>query len=301
MIKTALIHILLAALLLMGCTTTGDSGYDSLQKRLDSFVQGKYAHIGIAVIINGKDTVAVNGSERFPMMSVYKFPIALAVAEHCRATKTGFSDSIPVSSRVLRRDTYSPMLEHYGGADSCVISIAELLAYTLQLSDNNASDILLASIGGTPTVQNYIRGLGISNMDIRRTEAEMHANKSLCWENSTTPLAAARLADLFDSLPGDTLSIYIRNLMESCSTGTGRIAAPFAGTEAVIGHKTGTGDITGYCRISAVNDVGYVHLPDGNRYSIAVFIADSHYDMPATEAIIAEISSMIAEEISAKY
>lgn len=48
----------------------------------------------------------------------------------------------------------------------------------------------------------------------------------------------------------------------------------------------------------AVNDAGYVHLPDGTRYSIAVFIADSHYDMEHTEDIIADISEMTAKFIT---
>ena len=37
-------------------------------------------------------------------------------------------------------------------------------------------------------------------------------------------------------------------------------------------------------RISAVNDCGYVNLPNGTRYSIAVFVADSNYDI-ATEGV----------------
>lgn len=61
---------------------------------------------------------------------------------------------------------------------------------------------------------------------------------------------------------------------------------------AVIGHKTGTGFLLPDGGIQAVNDVGYVHLPNGHRYSIAVFIANSHYSMEETEAFIARISEM---------
>lgn len=47
----------------------------------------------------------------------------------------------------------------------------------------------------------------------------------------------------------------------------------------------------------AVNDAGYVHLPDGRRYTIAVFIENSAYDMPSTEALIAQISRIVLNHL----
>lgn len=46
--------------------------------------------------------------------------------------------------------------------------------------------------------------------------------------------------------------------------------------------------------VMAVNDVGlgYVRLLNGHRYSIAVFIENSAYNMPQTEALVAKISEM---------
>ncbi len=43
----------------------------------------------------------------------------------------------------------------------------------------------------------------------------------------------------------------------------------------------------------AVNDVGYVHLPNGRHYSIAVFIENSGYDMEQTEDLISKISEIV--------
>lgn len=65
----------------------------------------------------------------------------------------------------------------------------------------------------------------------------------------------------------------------------------------VTGHKTGTGFELPDGRLMAVNDAGYVHLPDGRRYSIAVFIDNSGYDLEASEALIAEISRIVVEEM----
>lgn len=61
--------------------------YSGLQSELETYVaQKEDVRIGVAVIVNDTDTVAVNGDMEFPMLSVYKFPIAMAVAERCRRT-----------------------------------------------------------------------------------------------------------------------------------------------------------------------------------------------------------------------
>ena len=84
-------------------------------------------------------------------------------------------------------------------------------------------------------------------------------------------------------------------MLEQYRTGLDRLAFPILPTNALIGHKTGTGFPTPEGRISAVNDCGYVNLPNGTRYSIAVFVADSNYDIATTSAIIAEVSKIVLE------
>lgn len=84
--------------------------------------------------------------------------------------------------------------------------------------------------------------------------------------------------------------------MENCKTGKERLPAALFGKNAVIGHKTGTGDsVDG--RILAVNDAGYIRLSSGENYAIAVFVADSKHSMQETEAIIAHISRLVLGEI----
>ena len=50
-----------------------------LEQALRTLVERKRAETGIAVILNGTDTVTVNDAGRYPMMSVFKFHQALAV------------------------------------------------------------------------------------------------------------------------------------------------------------------------------------------------------------------------------
>lgn len=292
--------ILLLSLLSCTCCKTSEKPYADLQFELQEFVKDKDAQIGIGVIIDGRDTVEVNGRRRFPMMSVYKFPIALALAEECRASASiaGFGDSCLVRASDLHRDTYSPMMERYGSVDSTYISLRELLAYSLQMSDNNASDILLQRIGGAERVDAYVRSLGVDGMDIRWSEDEMHVDTARCRGNVSTPLAMAELLSRFDALHSDGLAAEIKHLMQTCATGTDRLALPLDSAGVLFGHKTGTGDVTPQGRLQAVNDVGYVHLPaSGHSYTIAVFISDSSLDMHDTSAVIAEISRLVYQRV----
>lgn len=303
-IRSGLLFIAFIAGLLL-CSCSASRSYDDMLSELNDFVNGKDAEIGVAVIIDGKDTVAVNGTRQFPMLSVYKFPISLALADVYR--KNGISLDTPVEFGMddLHPDTYSPMtgilLAQYElSVDTLAMPARELLAYMLQQSDNNASDIMLREAGGAGAVQDYLSGIGVGGVNVRSSEDEMHADNRLCYINSATPLAMAELFDRFDRCFTDSVSVEIKQIMESCNTGIDRLAKPLMAVNAVIGHKTGTGFMLPDGRIMAVNDAGYVHLPDCTRYAIAVFIENSRYDMAATEALIAEISSIVLKHINRK-
>lgn len=286
--------------MLAGCSSKGP--YADLQSSLSEFVAEKDATIGVAVIIDGKDTVEVNGHRPFPMMSVYKFPIALALAERYRERGRSLDDSIRILPSQLHPDTYSPMTEKILASDSillCPLALptGSLLAYMLQSSDNNASDIILDELAGTASVREYLRSIGMSDIQVMSSEDEMHIDNSLCYANCSTPIAMATLMDRFDRGFNDPLSMELKQMMETCSTGVGRLAKPLLQHGATIGHKTGTGFILPDGRLMAVNDAGYVHLPDGHSYSIAVFIENSGYDMDRTEALLAEISRIVLDRV----
>ncbi len=289
---------MVALTLLCGCAR--QDKYMAMQEALSEFISDKDAKIGVGVIIDGVDSVAINGHRAFPMLSVYKFPIALALAEHYRQNNLPQNYPIAIFPEDLRTDTYSPMTEKIIASsrmisDTLMMPTTELLGYMLQQSDNNASDIVLRSITGVDNVQHYLDRIGSKDVYVRNSEAEMHADNTLCYANSSTPLGMAALMDKFDREFNDSISIEIKHLMETCETGTNRLAKPLA--NAVIGHKTGTGFTLPNGRLMAVNDAGYVHLPNGRRYTIAVFIEDAKYEMPQTEELIAQISEIVVSNL----
>lgn len=269
-----------------------------LSTQLKEAIKGKKAEIGIAVIIDGKDTITVNNQIRYPLMSVFKFHQALGMADYMNRKNLPLDTPLPITKTDLKPDTYSPLRDKYpeGGID---MSIADLLKYTLQLSDNNACDILFHYQGGTQQVDKYIQSLGIRNCSIKMTENDMHRDTNLCYENWTTPLAAAELLEVFLKKPlfADQYKDFIYRTMIECETGKDRLPAPLLNKGVTIGHKTGTGDRNSKGQQIALNDIGFVLLPDGRSYSIAVFVKDSEEDNQMNSDIIAEISRIVYEYV----
>lgn len=232
------------------------------------------------------------------MMSVFKFHQALSVIHYLEQNKLPLTTSLYIPQTDLQPDTYSPLRDQYSQGD-ITIPISELLTYTLQLSDNNACDILFKYTAGLKETDAYIRSLGINDFSITQTEEDMHRDLRSCYLNWTSPLDAAKLLDLFVSRPlfTEPHQTFIKQTMIECETGKDRLAQPLEATDAIIGHKTGTGDRNAQWQLIGTNDIGFVFLPDGERYTIAVFAKDSEESPEATAAIIANISRIVYQYI----
>lgn len=296
--------IIAAVLAFLSIPMRGDNHplCDSILTRLENYIAGKDAKIGVGIIIDGNDTVTVNGDRPFPMLSVYKFPQALAVADYCVRHNMSFDDTISIAATEIKANTYSPMRDKYG-VKPLRLPVSELLAYSIQLSDNNACDILFRLTGGPATVDSVLHEWGYRSIAVRSTEDEMHQDIDLCYLNSSTPIEMASLLDRLNTQLRHVSPEYrhIAYLMETCATGADRLAAPLMKDKEsgliVIGHKTGTGDKNPQQRIIGTNDVGYINFTDGHRYAIAVFISDSAYDFASTASVIAAISDIVYTEI----
>lgn len=298
--KTFLLVLIAVALcsMLPSCDSRKNdtAATNKLRDRISEYASTLDAEIGIAVIFNGSDTLTYGNEICYPMMSVYKFPQALAVADYLHKKRIPMSTTITVDSTMLRPDTYSPMAMKYGSKTQD-IGIDTLLYYSLVLSDNNACDILFNLIGGTKSVSAYLNSINANGISVTNTESEMHADNSLCYANSATPMAMARLFEKFHTqLSSSTPEMQaVATTMKQCRTGLDRLPAPLGGTGAEISHKTGTGFVNADNRLSGFNDAGTITLPNGKHYSMAVFIKDGIYSPENASRIIADISRIILD------
>ena len=168
---------------------------DDLSYRLKKVIKDKKAEIGIAVILDAQDTVTVNNDDRYPLMSVFKFHQALAVADYLDRNGLTPDTEIFIPEEELVPDTYSPLRKEFPEGEIS-LSVSRLLEYSLQLSDNNACDILFEHTGGPAATDRYVRSLGLCNFAIAATEQQMHDDPQTCYENWSTPLEAAALLEL---------------------------------------------------------------------------------------------------------
>lgn len=270
-----------------------------LKQSILHYLTDKQAEVGVAVIFNGTDTLTVNNDNRYPLMSVVKFHQALAVADTLTALSETVDHKVLVTPEDLKPNTYSPMRDRYPQGN-VTLPLRTLLEYTLQQSDNNACDLLFRLYGGPQATDRYIRSLGLTDFAVQVTEDDMHRDTQTCYDNWSTPFEAVRLLEIFLKKPLFTQPIqeFLKTTLMECKTGTDRLPAPLAGTGARIGHKTGTSDQDASGRWTAINDMGFVLLPDGRYYTIAVFVKHSRESAENTARIIADISRLVYSSFS---
>ena len=214
----------------------------------------------------------VNVDQAYAMHSVVKFPQALWVAECIERTGADLGTAVRIRKKDLEPDTWSPMLELFYEEER-TFTYSELLALSLQQSDNNACDLLFRLFGRPRRVERYVRRLGIVGIRVRKTEHQMNRRQAAGDRNRCTPRAMVELLEWFYRHRDDSEALRcVWRLMADCRTGTDRLpAAVPAGAVSV--HKTGTGYRRGDV-YSGLNDVGIVVLPDEQHCSVAVFVTD---------------------------
>lgn len=300
MIKAHL--LLLIALFTMNCSRTPalpqqppkDSSTtlarDALRTQIEKISSAAQGRVGAAVMmIETGEAVALKGSERFPMHSVYKLPIAMAVLRRVDSGELKLNQIVKVEkSDFVREGMYSPVRDKY--PQGTQLTIAELLRYTVSESDGTTSDVLLNLAGGARGVMAYLAEIKVSGINVVNSEKEIGRDWQTQYENWATPEGAVELLAALQA--GRGLSAESRALVLKLTTesipGAKRLKGQLpAGT--VIAHKTGTGG-TRDGVTSATNDIGIITLPTGRHLVVAVFVSDSKASEEVREGVIAEIA-----------
>ncbi len=263
---------------------------NKLRDRIEQISHAAKGRVGMtATVLETGESVSLNGDRRFPMQSVYKFPIAMVVLAQVDKGNLKLDQKIRVEAGDIVRD--SRILEK--NSQGKEFRLAELLKYMVSESDSTACDVLLRLIGKPQCVTEYLRNLDINDIVVANTENEIQFGKDpgLQYRNYATPDAAVNLLRAFHKGRGLSKSsqALLRQWMIETSTGPNRIKGLLPkGT--VVAHKTGTSaTVNGVT--AATNDVGLVTLPNGQHLAIAVFVSDS----PATNAIREEVIAKVAK------
>lgn len=294
---------------------------ESVSARIERVAARHVGRIGIAAQeIGGQEIVAINGNERFVMASSYKVAIATAVLDRVDKGELRLDQLVNVTldQMVAGDNVIAEQFVHPG----LQLSVANLIEAMITESDNTATDLCMELAGGPAAVTRKLRSIGITNQRVDRPVAEglrdfyrlpAPARASVAAEffknnpaqlaaaiqlkpnpafeqdprDQTTPLAMLELLLAIDN--GQALSPASRQFllgsMSRTRTGADRLKGLLPkGTP--VAHKTGT--IGG-----VANDVGYITLPDGRRFAIAVYTNSSETPVADRDRAIAEAARML--------
>ncbi|HEY0372573.1 MAG TPA: class A beta-lactamase [Thermoanaerobaculia bacterium] len=259
------------------------------------------AIIGVTAIhLESGKRLSVRNAERFPMGSVYKFPIALTVLKRVDAGTLSLKQSVTIDPKDFGPG-WSPLRDK-ANHRPITLTVGELVRHMASNSDNTASDALLALVGGPQVVTTRMAELGFSAIGVHRSETQMAADLkadggperyAVDARDTTTPDAMADLLVAFfhkrDGLTSASHDLLMKHLIDS-PTGVHRIkAAVPAG--ATVAHKTGTMPGT-------TNDVALVTLPNGDHVALAIFTKASRRDKAEdTEEDIRAITRKVLAEL----
>lgn len=190
-----------------------------------------------ALDVGSGATLAHRADERFPMCSTFK---AMAVAAVLAKVDAG-AERLDRFVRYGEADllAYAPVTRAHVGEGG--LPLADLCAAAIELSDNGAANLILASLGGPGGWTRYVRSLGDSVSRLDRTEPALNSSIPGDPRDTTTP--AAMLADLRKTVLGDALKPASRQRLQdwmiACKTGDARLRAGLPRGWKV-GDKTGT-------------------------------------------------------------
>lgn len=276
---------------------------DELQQKIQQIVASKKAVVGVSIVgNNGKDKISINGEKRFPMQSVFKFHIGLAMLSEIDKGKFSLEQKVEITTRDVSLDLYSPIKEKY--PNGTTLTIAELLEYTVSASDNVGCEVLLRMLGGPKSVETYFVKNKFKDVSIKINEEVMQANWDPQFKNWTTPKAASKVLESFYFNKKKLLSqksyAFLWKVMRETETGQNRLKGQLpVGT--IVAHKTGSSGVNKATGITAaVNDIGIVFLPNGKHFLISVFVTDSKEDAATNEKIIADIAKLSWDYFVAK-
>jgi len=216
----------------------------SLEQRLAAMAAENPGEYGIAALdLTTGEKISFNGHQAFPMASTMKIAVAAAYLAEVDAGRRTLDEPVAGTSALTLMDAM------------------------IVRSDNRATDLLMATLGGPGAIDRWMRGHNLTGIRVDRTIAQLLSDRRDLRDirDSSTPTAMLGLLRLIDSGPALTPQSrhLLLDMMRRCATGSNRIRGILP-HGATVEHKTGT--LSGY-----TGDVGFLTTPGGRRIAVAFF------------------------------
>ncbi len=282
--------------------------------------------LGVTVVdLDTRARTRINADRAYPMMSVFKAPVAAAVLAQIDSGRITLSQEVTIDRRDIVNGAAVPSIGAQFKGEHMRFTVDQLLVAAVSESDNTAVDALIRLVGGPHVVTNFLRehaidgmrvdlgegdvsrifedttdGQPISAQETKKTELERLRRGYRAYlddpRNRATPDAAA---DFLEKLwSGKLLSagstkqllslMYGQTVPNRLRSGLspGVRFADKCGTSYSLEGKT-----------AAFNDIGIMTWPDGHTIIVAAFLTASRADKKARDALFAEISKDVVETV----
>ncbi len=218
--------------------------------------------------------VDLNGNASFPAASTIKLPILVAFFQDVDAGKIQLNEPLVMTKEMLAGGS-GDMRSKPVGSKFTALEVADKM---MVISDNTATNMLIARMGGIDALNQRFRSWGLTATTLRNQLPDIQGT------NTTSPKELAQVMAMVNK--GQLVSNMMsrERILDIMRRNQRRHLLPKGlGAGAKIANKTGyIGAMLG--------DVGLIELPSGKRYVAAVMVQRPRND-PRAETLITSVSS----------
>ncbi len=210
----------------------------------------------------------LNGGSTFAAASMIKFPVLVAFFQDVDAGKIRLNEMLTLKQEMIGGGSGDIQYKPPGTKFTALETATKMIT----ISDNTATNMLIARMGGAAALNERFRSWGLHVTQLRNSLPDLSGN------NTTSPRELASLMALVNQ--GGLTSLTSRDRLLDIMRRTTIDSLLPRGLEkgATIAHKTG--DIA-----SLVGDIGLIDMPSGKRYIAVAMVKRPSNDMRAQELI----------------
>jgi beta-lactamase class A len=260
---------------------------EGIGARLEAVRNRIGGRLGVFALDTGSGrSIALDAHSRYAMASTFKVLLAAAILQQVDARVLSLEQVVTFGPQDMV--SYAPVTSEHLAQGS--ITVGELCAAIIELSDNPAANLLLGLIDGPAGLTKFVRRVGDDLTRLDRREIELNTNIPGDERDTTTPHAMVHT--LQKILTQDVLSSASRDRLigwlVGSRTGLQRIRAGLP-MDWKVGDKTGSG------MNGAVNDVAIAWPPERKPALLAIYMSGSTLRTGELNEAQAEIAALIAE------
>jgi beta-lactamase class A len=286
----------------------------------------KRAHpgvLGLAVLdVDTGAQIHINNDRAYPMMSVFKAPVAATVLAQVDEGKLSLTQTVVIDRKDVVGGSAVPSIGAHFSGEQMAFTVSELLTAAVSESDNTAVDALVRLVGGPSVVTAFLRAHGIDGMRVDLDEAGVSAIFEGTGDGEVVPAKeteqqeltrlrggyAAYLHDPRNRSTPDAATDFLRKLwkgqllshdstrqllglmVDQTTPNRMRRGLPAAVRFA---DKCGTSNsLDG--ETAAYNDIGIITWPDGHTVIVAAFLTASRADKTHRDALFVDIGKNVS-------